>query len=90
MRAERIYNLTDEQQGQDSSNGEGENADAVAPTRERETTRQKECGRRAHCAATPGAFGQVLDAPEPKGDDTVAEQAGMEDSRRAGRERRKT
>jgi Putative metallopeptidase domain len=78
MSAERIYNLIDEQQDQDGSNGEGENSDGAAPGGEWEKqadNRSTDGGPTA--PATPGCFGQVLDAPEPEGDDghTVAEQA---------------
>jgi predicted metal-dependent peptidase len=78
MSAERIYNLIDEQQDQDSSNGEGENADGAASGGDDERQPDK---KSADCEptapATPGGFGQVLDAPQPEGDDgdTVAEQA---------------
>ena len=78
MSAEHIYNLIDEQQDQDSSNGEGENADGAASGGDGgRTTRQEECRWRATAPATPGGIGQVLDAPQPEGDDgdTVAEQA---------------
>jgi hypothetical protein len=78
MSAERIYNLIEEQQDQDSSNGEGENQDGSScdgeggkqaddPSADGEPT----------APTTPGGFGQVLDAPEPEGEDsdTVAKQA---------------
>jgi predicted metal-dependent peptidase len=78
MSAESIYNLIDEQQDQDSSNGEGESQNGSSSA--------GEGGKRADSLSvddapgaptTPGGFGQVLDAPEPEGDDgdTVAEQA---------------
>ena len=77
MSAERIYNLIDEQQGQDGSNSEEENQD--------DSSSDKEGGKQPGnpsadgeptAPTTPGGFGQVLDAPEPEGDgDTVAEQA---------------
>ncbi|WP_051979211.1 vWA domain-containing protein [Edaphobacter aggregans] len=78
MSAERIYNLIDEQQDQDSSNGEGENPDGAAPGGEGEKQADnKSAGGEPTVPATPGGFGQVLDAPEPAGDDghTIAEQA---------------
>jgi predicted metal-dependent peptidase len=77
MSAERIYILIDEQQGQDGSNSEEENQD--------DSSSDKEGGKQPGnpsadgeptAPTTPGGFGQVLDAPEPEGDDdTVAEQA---------------
>jgi predicted metal-dependent peptidase len=76
--AERIYNLMEEQQDQDGSNGERKNRDGVSS--------DGKCGKQAGdplgdseptAPTTPGGFGQVLDAPEPEGDDgdTVAEPA---------------
>ena len=78
MSAERIYNLIDEQQDQDNSNGEGENADGAASGGDGGRQPDKKSADGDPTApATPGGFGQVLDAPQPEGDDgdTVAEQA---------------
>ena len=77
MSAERIYNLIDEQQDQDSSTERRKCGWCCFWRRWRKTTRQEECERRAHCASNTGGIGQVLDAPQPEGDDgdTVAEQA---------------
>jgi len=75
---ERIYNLIEEQQDQDSSNGEGENPDGAASGGEGGTQpNNPSAGDEPTAPATPGGFGQVLDAPEPEGDDsdTVAKQA---------------
>jgi predicted metal-dependent peptidase len=78
MSAERIYNLIDEQQDQDSSNREGRNADDAASGGDggRQFDKKSADGEPT-APATPGGFGQVLDAPQPEGDDgdTVAEQA---------------
>jgi predicted metal-dependent peptidase len=78
LSAERIYNLIVEQQDQDGSNGEGEKAVGAAPGGEGgKQTDNKSAGGEPIAPATPGGFGQVLDSPEPEGDDgdTVAEQA---------------
>jgi predicted metal-dependent peptidase len=77
MSAERIYNLIEEQQDQDGSNGERQNQDGSSD----EDGGKQADNPRGHsqptAPTTPGGFGQVLDAPEPEGDDsdTVAEQA---------------
>jgi VWA-like domain (DUF2201)/Putative metallopeptidase domain len=78
MSAERIYNLIEEQQDQDRSTGERENQDS--PSSHGESAKQPNglsADGEPTVPATPGGFGQVLDAPEPEGDDgeTVAEQA---------------
>ena len=78
MSAERIYNLIDKQQDQDSSNGEGENADGAASGGDAgKQPDKKSADGEPTAPVTPGGIGQVLDAPQPKGDDgdTVAEQA---------------
>jgi predicted metal-dependent peptidase len=78
MSAERIYNLIEKQQDQDSSNGESENPDGTVPGGGREKqTDNKNADDVSTAPETPGGFGQVLDAPEPEGGDgdTVAEQA---------------
>jgi predicted metal-dependent peptidase len=78
MSAERIYNLIDERQDQDSSNGEGENADGAASGGDggKQPDKKNAVGEPT-APVTLGGFGQVLDAPQPKGDDgdTLAEQA---------------
>ena len=78
MSAERIYNLIEEQQDQDGSSREQENPEGAAPDGESEEQPDKpDADGELTAPATPGGFGQVLDAPEPAGDDgaTVAEQA---------------
>ena len=78
MSAEHIYNLIDEQHEQDSSNEEGENADGAASGGGGgKQPDKKRADGEPTAPATPGGFGQVLDAPQPEGDDgdTVAEQA---------------
>ena len=77
MSAEHIYNLIDKQQDQDSSNGEGENAGGAASGGGGEQPDKKSADGEATAPVTQGGIGQVLDAPQPKGDDgdTVAEQA---------------
>ena len=78
MSAKHIYNLIDKQQDQDSSNGEGENADGAASGGDGgKQPDKKSADGEATAPATQGRDRQVLDAPQPKGDDgdTVAEQA---------------
>jgi len=78
MSAERIYNLIDEQQGQDGSNSEEENQDDSFSDQEGgKQPGNPSADGEPTAPTTPGGFGQVLDAPEPEGDDgdTVAEQA---------------
>jgi len=78
MSAERIYNLIEEQQDQDDSNGERENHDGASSNREGgEQPNDPGADGEPIAPTTPGGFGQVLDAPEPEGDDgqTVAKQA---------------
>jgi predicted metal-dependent peptidase len=78
MSAERIYNLIEEQQDQGSSTGEGENQDGSSSDGEGGKQADDPSGDGDPTApTTPGGCGQVLDAPEPEGDDcdTVAEQA---------------
>ena len=78
MSAERIYNLIEEQRDQDGSNGERENQDGASSNGEGgEQADNPGADGEPTAPATPGGFGQVLDAPEPEGDDgeTVAEQA---------------
>jgi hypothetical protein len=78
MSAERIYNLIDERQDQDSSNSEEENRDDSFSDKEggKQPSNPSADGEPT-APTTPGGFGQVLDAPEPEGDDgdTIAEQA---------------
>jgi predicted metal-dependent peptidase len=78
MSAERIYNLIEEQEDQDGSNGEQGNPEGAAPDGEGGTQVDNPNAEGVPAApTTPGGFGQVLDAPEPEGEDgdTVAEQA---------------
>jgi hypothetical protein len=78
MSAERIYKLIEEQQNLDGSNGEQENRDGADPGGEGGTqTNSPSADGEPTVPVTPSGFGQVLDAPEPEGDDgqTVAEQA---------------
>jgi predicted metal-dependent peptidase len=77
MSAERIYNLIEEQQDQGGSSGERENRHDAS--RDGEGGKQVDNPRgdvEPNAPTTPGGFGQVLDAPEPKEDncETVAEQ----------------
>src|SRR5580698_433389 len=78
MSAERIYNLIEGQQDQDGSNGEQESQDGSSSDEEggKQPNNSSADGEPA-APATPGGFGQVLDAPEPEGDDghTITEQA---------------
>jgi predicted metal-dependent peptidase len=78
MSAERIYNLLDEQQDQGESKSEPENQANDPSDRESgKTADDPSADDDLTAPKTPGGFGQVLDAPEPEGDDgdTVAEQA---------------
>jgi hypothetical protein len=78
MSAERIYNLIEEQHDQDGSNGEGKNQDGSSSAGEGgKEAGNPNAGGEPIAPTTPGGVGQVLDAPEPEGDDgdTVAEQA---------------
>jgi predicted metal-dependent peptidase len=77
MSAERIYNLIDEQQGQDRSSSEEENQDDSSSDQEvGKQPGNPSADGKPTAPTTPGGFGQVLDAPEPERDDghTVAEQ----------------
>jgi predicted metal-dependent peptidase len=75
MSAERIYNLIEEQgTAQSEQSASGEPSTEGAPNQ----ALQPDQGEgEPDAPVTPGGFGQVLDAPEPEGDDgdTVAEQA---------------
>ncbi len=78
MSAERIYNLIEPQQDQNCSKAEGDSQDSAAPNGEgREQPNDPSADGEPTAPATPGGFGQVIDAPQPEGDDgeTVAEQA---------------
>jgi predicted metal-dependent peptidase len=78
MSAERIYNLIEEQKHQDSANGEGQSEDGASSGGEgAEQPNDLSADGEPASPTTPGGFGQVLDAPQPEGDDgpTVAEQA---------------
>jgi predicted metal-dependent peptidase len=77
MSAERIYNLIEEQPDQGGSSGERENRHDASPDGEGGKQADNPLGDvEPNAPTTPGGFGQVLDAPEPKEDDceTVAEQ----------------
>lgn len=78
MSAERIYNLIEEQRDQDGSSGEREHQDGASSNGEGgKDADNRSTDVEPTAPTTPGGFGQVLDAPEPEGDnsDTVAEQA---------------
>jgi predicted metal-dependent peptidase len=82
MSAERIYNLIEEEENQDSSNGnsQGQNEPASGAPPEEEEAQDSEdpdADGNPTAPATPGGIGQVLDAPESEdgGGKTVAEQA---------------
>jgi predicted metal-dependent peptidase len=78
MSAERIYNLIEEHQDQDSTKGERENQEGASSGREGgKQPNNSSADAELTAPTTPGGVGQVLDAPEPDGDDgeTVAEQA---------------
>jgi hypothetical protein len=78
MSAERVYNLIEEQQDHDSLTGERHNQDGSSASEESgEQPNDLSAEGKPAAPTTPGGFGQVLDAPEPEGDDgdTVAEQA---------------
>jgi predicted metal-dependent peptidase len=77
MSAERIYNLIEERRDQDGSNGERENQDgASSDGASRKQVDSPNADSEPTAPTIPGGFGQLLDAPEPEGDDgdTVAEQ----------------
>jgi predicted metal-dependent peptidase len=77
MSAERIYNLIEKQQDQDGSNGERQNQDGSSDGDGGKQADNPNADSEPTAPTTPGGFGQVLDAPDPEGDDgdTVAEQA---------------
>jgi hypothetical protein len=75
MSAERIYNLIEEQgtaQSEPSASGEPSPEGVL-----NQASQPDQGGSEPNAPVTPGGFAQVLDAPEPEGDDgdTVAEQA---------------
>jgi hypothetical protein len=78
MSAERIYNLIEEQHDQSGANGEGENQNGSSSGKQDGTqTDNSSADGEPSALATPGGFGQVLDAPDLEGDDgdTLAKQA---------------
>jgi predicted metal-dependent peptidase len=77
MSAERIYNLIEEEQDQGDSNGDREDNDSASSGgRGRKEADDTSADGEPTAPTTAGGFGQVLDAPEPEGDDdAVAEQA---------------
>jgi predicted metal-dependent peptidase len=77
MSAERIYNLIEEQQHLDGSNGERQDQDGSSDGDGGKQTDNPNTDSEPTAPTTPGGFGQVLDASEAEGDDgnTVAEQA---------------
>jgi len=68
MSAERIYNLIEEQ-----GTAPSERSTSVDPSTEGgsgdEPSQPNQGGSEPNAPATPGGFGQVLDAPEPSGED---------------------
>jgi predicted metal-dependent peptidase len=66
MSAERIYNLIGEQQDQDGSNGERQNQDRSSVGNGGKQAANPNADSEPAAPTTPGGFGQVLDAPEPK------------------------
>jgi predicted metal-dependent peptidase len=82
MSAERIYNLIEDEENQDSSNGNPQSQNepsGCAPPEEGEAQESDDPDADGNptAPATPGGIGQVLDAPEPEDGEgkTVAEQA---------------
>ena len=75
MSAEHIYNLIEEQGTAPSEQSTSRESSTEGSVDEPSQPKQGE--RQPNAPATPGAFGQVLDAPEPKEDDGggAAEQA---------------
>jgi predicted metal-dependent peptidase len=84
MSAERIYNLLEEEEQSQSSSSDADtesqedSADSGGGTNSSESSSSgKDNDETPSVPQTPGGIGQVLDAPEPEGEegDTVAEQA---------------
>ena len=81
MSAERIYNLIEEEENQDPTNGtpqsQNEPAGVAPPDEKAQNSDDADAEGDPTAPPTPGGVGQVLDAPEPEdgGGKTVAEQA---------------
>jgi predicted metal-dependent peptidase len=78
MSAERIYNLIEEDEKQEGSTGQSESQPGNGSRdRENDSLQNNEAGGEPQAPSTPGGVGQVLDAPEPKGESgpSVSEQA---------------
>jgi predicted metal-dependent peptidase len=81
MSAERIYNLIEEEENQDPTNGtprsQNEPAGVAPPDEKAQNSDNVDAEGDPTAPCTPGGVGQVLDAPEPEdgGGKTVAEQA---------------
>ena len=81
MSAERIYNLIEEEENQDSQNGTPQGQDdssgGAPPEEEAQNSVDPDSNGDPTAPSTPGGVGQVLDAPEPEDGEgkTVAEQA---------------
>jgi predicted metal-dependent peptidase len=78
MSAERIYNLIKEDEKQEGSSGEPENQPGTGPgASQNDSVNNDPAGPEPQVPATPGGFGQVLDATAPEGESSpsVAEQA---------------
>jgi hypothetical protein len=81
MSAERIYNLIEEQENQNPSNGNPQNQDQPGaggpPAHEGHRSDDSNTDGEPTAPSTPGGIGQVLDAPEAEDGEgkTVAEQS---------------
>jgi predicted metal-dependent peptidase len=78
MSAERIYNLIEEEEKQESSTGQSESQPESGPGGLEDGSHQNDpCGDEPSAPSTPGGVGQVLDAPMPEegGGPSIAEQA---------------
>jgi Putative metallopeptidase domain len=86
-----LYNLIEEQGTAPSEQSTSREPSTEDGSRD-EPSQPNQDESEPYVPVTPGGFGQVLGARKPEGDvgDSVAEQARMEDGRRAGSERRKT
>ncbi len=81
MSAERIYNLIEEEENQDPTNGtpqsQNEPAGVAPPDEKAQNSDDADAEGDPTAPSTPGGVGQVLDAPEPEdgGGKTLGEQA---------------
>ena len=78
MSAERIYNLIEEDEKEESSTGQSESQPGNGPRAPEDGSFQNDgAGNEPQAPSTPGGVGQVLDAPEPEGESgpSVSEQA---------------